>query len=170
MLKIKLGGVMKERPILFNTEMVCGVQDGRKTHTRRVIKGNPYKVFWNPIVVNGYGGWTDDHGRPVKCPYGKIGDRLWVRQTFTICSQCGKHLYKSDNHKSRFGKDFFECPACGFNERGWKPSIHMPRRASRITLEITDIRVERVQDIREIDILKEGVGCPLDVHFGSIAV
>ena len=73
---------MKERPILFSAPMVRAILEGRKTQTRRVIKCNHAHVMWNPIVVNGYGGWCDEHGQPTPCPYGKPGDRLWVRETW----------------------------------------------------------------------------------------
>ena len=123
---------MKERPILFSTEMVRAILDDRKTMTRRVVKPQP----------------PEDWG--VKCPYGKIGDVLWVRETF--CKYKGDYLYKADFDpltRKEFERD-----------NKWKPSIFMPRSASRISLRITNIRVERLNDITEEDAKLEGVIYP----------
>lgn len=119
---------MKERPILFSAEMVRAILDGRKTQTRRVIKPQPINAL--------------DRPPPCDCPYGKIGDRLWVRET-----QAKFHpaVYMAD-----VAEDFYPSYL-------WTPSIHMPRVASRITLEITAARVERLQDISEADAMAEGV-------------
>ena len=122
---------MKERPILFSAPMVRAILDGSKTQTRRVVKGE---------VVEG--------GVAEGCPHGTVGDRLWVRETFRLSvpahdGQTGFAIYKSD----------FSNPPQGL----WKPSIYMPRKASRITLEITDVRVERLKDISESDARAEGV-------------
>lgn len=148
---------IKERPIIFNGEMVKAILDGRKTMTRRIAKPlrkNP------PSLLSGE--WSDsyvldkgNHEWLMKdCPFGKVGDRLWVRETFAVYGDkddehCVIH-YRANNpeHFSRKGM-------------GFKPSIHMPRWASRITLEITSIRIERLQDISEDDAKAEGVngGC-----------
>lgn len=116
--------MIKERPILFKGEMVRAILDGRKTMTRRIAKSG-------------------------KCAFGKVGDRLWVRESFLIKPN-GEFYYKADD------------PICnGWNDNGksisWKPSIHMPREASRITLEITGVRIERLKDITEDDARAEGV-------------
>jgi len=116
---------MKERPILFSTEMVKAILDGRKTMTRRVVK-DPYKYITIP--------------RP--SPYGRVGDRLWVRETFVIDAD-GMPDYRAD---------------CDSGVIAWRPSIFMPRKLSRITLEITSVRVERLQEITEEDAIKEGAG------------
>ena len=125
---------MKERPIIFSTPMVKAILDGRKTQTRRVIKDQP------PLSMR-------DMFKPknLKCPYGQVGDRLWVRETFKPYNCMGGFAYKADGDLST-----------GFP---WKPSIHMPRGASRITLEITESRAERLQDISEEDAKAEGVKC-----------
>ena len=134
---------MKERPILFSTEMVRAILDGRKSQTRRIIKKQPVDILpmnvpneWVALLTR-----EPAHGEVWKCRYGIPGDRLWVRETwFPIPkSEGGGAIYKvtnSDSYKPSLK---------------WKPSIFMPRWASRITLEIVNIRVERVQDISEDD-------------------
>ena len=125
---------MKERPIIFKGEMVKAILDGRKTQTRRVVKNvEDLTVFFR----------DDKFGCPFKCPYGKPGDRLWVRETW------------ADVNTS-------EGPAICYRADGdvqiiWRSSIYMPRWASRITLKILDIRVERLQDISEKDAIAEGI-------------
>lgn len=144
---------MKERPILFNTEMVRAVLDGRKSQTRRVIKPQPdhrhrdvvFEEKRNKLIEYSMisGCWNEvvEH----KCPYGKPGDRLWVRETWAI-DPVEKGVW--------FKADEFWTEA---NSPKWKPSIHMPRKYSRINLEITNIRVERVNDITSYDMVREGV-------------
>lgn len=153
---------MKERPILFSTEMVKAILEGRKTQTRRVIK-----------LANC---WFDDKGslkdtpyykgeelvKTIKCPYGQVGDRLWVRETWspwadkTTQFYAGGEdelcLYRADYREDRGGN----LPADIGGDYHWHPSIHLPRKFSRIALEITGIRVERVQDISEADAKVEG--------------
>jgi hypothetical protein len=130
------GGIeMKERPILFSAPMVRALLDGTKTQTRRIIKPNHCVApSMRLSMVPG-------------CPYGVPGDRLWVRETF--CPQMNATdrtpFYRSTGD---------ELPSC----HKWKPSIFMPRWASRITLEITEVRVQRVQDISEEDAKAEGGG------------
>ena len=131
---------MKERPILMNTENVKAILADRKSQTRRVIKPQPelrvsdeqYKANMTKLIY--------------LCPYGQVGDRLWVRETF--CEHTtGGVIYRAD-----------EKPLEGiYSYHTWRPSIHMPRWASRITLEITEVRVERVQEITEEDAKTEGV-------------
>jgi len=147
---------MKERPILMNAEMVNATLDDRKTQTRRVMKPQPgyvnkradgYAVSFNKYLMS-YPELL------IKCPYGKIGDRLWVRENF--------------HYEPATGAEYGEAPqpdeihyAATFPYRGmepkWTPSIHMPRWASRIDLEITDIRVEHIQDISDTDCFSEGI-------------
>lgn len=130
---------MKERPILFSTEMVRAVLDNRKTQTRRVVKKQD-------IVIDGR--WTHIKSQ---CPYGQVGDRLWVRETFYVQPDIYKTdipspiHYKADGNTESL-EDYIQ-----------KPSIFMPRWASRITLEITDIWAERVQDISFENCLAEGI-------------
>jgi len=165
---------MKERPILFNTAMVKAILEGRKTQTRRIVKPQPEPYpggghWWrcdyvqsmvrveqelqNPCEL--YEGFIDDVN-----PFGKKGDRLWVRETFGMkIRNIGgtpqeSYVYKADKPNEIA---CYDCNGVGYPVR-WKPSIHMPRSAARILLEITNIRIERLQDISESDCLKEGVG------------
>lgn len=151
-----------EHPILFSTPMVQAILDGRKTMTRRVLKVQPpndnYKILtimsttgdkriegkhhW--AVLNGLN-ITDDQRIYFKCPYGQVGDRLWVREAWAEGMNVPvPAIYKAD-------KEWTDIKI------KWKPSIFMPRWASRITLEITNIRVERLQEITEEDCKKEGI-------------
>jgi hypothetical protein len=155
------GNGMKERFILFSTAMVRAILHGRKKQTRRVIKpqpdadgfiksastGHPQEWKFTKKVFNGVCNATTDW---IKCPYGQPGDLLWVRETWGRYERVDGnilYLYRADA-----GDDPREYHVAG----GWKPSIHMPKRAARIFLEITDVRVERVQDISEEDVLNEG--------------
>nr|WP_277755926.1 hypothetical protein [Rosenbergiella epipactidis] len=147
--------------------MVRAILDGSKTQTRRVMKVQPvlngsfYEVFG--------AGWSEGirsvpavagHSLPANCPFGQVGDRLWVRETFT-----GHYLDDDQIQDIKDGRDraidLFEYRADYPNgseaAEGWTPSSQMPRWASRITLEITDIRVERLRAISEGDAVKEGV-------------
>lgn len=153
---------MAERPILFSAPMVQAILAGTKTQTRRVVKGKY---------------WFSD-GRPdlelLRCPYGVPGDRLWVRETFWVehdsdnfemspAFDCGINLAEDDWARVWYCATDHEPNGEGPND-DWaqfyskRPSIHMPRWASRITLEVTGMRVERVQDISEDDVYAEGVG------------
>lgn len=136
---------MKEHPILFSGEMVRAILDGRKTQTRRVITPRPVSWDSEPIYNTSARGWHFKGGEKYKykCPYGIPGDRLWVRETWHEATpEPGFLVYRATY---RWPQDF-----------KWKPSIFMPREASRITIEVTDIRVERVQDISDEDVLAEG--------------
>lgn len=154
---------VKERPILFNDEMVCAILDGRKTQTRRIMAIQPEhsklglrrvidskngrdngKYFWSQSDACGQKARSKVFG----CPYGVVGDRIWVRETF--CSV--------PDHDEPAGCSGFLYAADGGGPYGkWTPSIHMPRAASRILLEVTDVRVERLNDISEEDAAAEGV-------------
>lgn len=148
----------KERPILFSTEMVKAILEGRKTQTRRVMKPQPVNIYdakgeypGKPILVydpnnSPVKGWT--HVAPMN-PYGLIGDILWVRETFFL------NRYFNGLHECCF--TYFKTDFEGPVSWNWKPSIHMPKAAARIWLEITDIRVERLQDISNEDALTEGI-------------
>lgn len=169
---------MKERPILFNGEMVRAILDGRKTQTRRIL-GNK-KVWPSDIIqdtdwIDGkevsLGFESDDHGwlnTELMCPYGQPGDRLWVRETHAIVPRTA---YAQSTGVEQVASPFDSHDAAVFREGWerskpgrWRPSIHMPRWASRITLEITAVRVERLQDISEEDAQAEGAGIPLTGH------
>lgn len=164
---------MKERPILFSGAMVRSILAGRKTQTRREVKG----LRWIDKTAPGIEPYwfLPDHprkeisgGTPMGphcaslCPYGQPGDRLWVRETWGPIYPQDPHYngghpigidYKAshsrESHQWRVMDDL--------GTRRWKPSIHMPRWACRILLEITGVRVERLQDISEADALAEGI-------------
>ena len=158
---------MKERPILFSGEMVRAIHAGWKTQTRRVIKNADGEngSFWNhpgwhPFVEDGKitkweffspgGNREISAGAPCPtCPYGKPGDRLWVKET---------HLPTAHGTFYRADIDPMEAAGIGGMYGGWKPSIFMPRKLSRITLEIKYIRAERLQDITRGACMAEG--CP----------
>jgi len=157
---------MKARPILMNGEMVRATLSDLKTQTRRIVKPqpqtdggsgrHPVRPFQMPdgrwrwvLAATGVG-----VGEPFECPMGVTGDRLYVRETWARSRN--NWLYAA----SCAGLSPRECVeewdwSSGMRDR-WSPSIHMPKRASRITLEITDVRIERVQCITNADALAEG--------------
>lgn len=135
----------KLRPILFSTPMVQAILEGRKTQTRRVVK-NPENYYMDEMLDNL---WPyKSMGNPVNCPYGKVGDVLWVRESWNgFKDLSGKFIdyrFKGDNDPLH-------------NGMRWKPSIHMPFEAARIFLEITNVRVERLQHITPMDAAEEGI-------------
>lgn len=143
-----------ERGMIFNGEMVRAILDGRKTQTRRVIKdctvGRDQISKFIQIGKKFIGCYPEDVPELIRecCPYGVPGDRIWVRETFCSVPDheepagCSALLYAADGN-GPYGK--------------WTPSIHMPRWASRILLEITDVRVEQLNDISEEDARSEGI-------------
>ncbi len=153
-----------EKPIIFNTEMVKAILDGRKTQTRRAVKPQPFgDVFcgpelYEPITIdkNGekcpgvpiYGIFDDDGEWGIKCHY-QPGDILWVRETWNIDSE-GNYFYRASEEEGLFN---------------WKPSIHMPREAVRIFLRVTDVSVERLQEITDEGARAEGCYC---IHEAAI--
>lgn len=172
---------MPERPIIFSTEMVRAILEGRKTQTRRVIKPQP--EFTPPPKGFGsykkedYWGWgwrknkndwfcgvtqkqlTSDKGLlyPNRCPYA-VGDRLWVRETFWYCCEgCKKAFYKADGFELGPNKVRIGGIECQVKNNKWKSSRFMPKWAARLWLEITEIRVERVGEITWQDIALEGI-------------
>lgn len=154
---------MKERPILFSGPMVRAILDGRKTQTRRIMKPQPtYDGFWWSHKGYSCGGEKQFRdGLPLfaGCPYGAVGDRLWVREA--CCSDGWSVHYLADNDHREFGETRYDDViklhhySGGFSRQ--VPSIHMPRWASRITLETTGVRVERLNEISESDAIAEGI-------------
>jgi hypothetical protein len=194
----------RERPILFSGEMVRAILEGRKTQTRRILKPQP---FWCPCLPSAdiLGIWTTDRiwhekkwipslkpgtftwdegchppgGFWKLCPYGNVGDWLWVREAWMPFGSSpgrvaigykasndirpdgvtfeefgsGKWFNASEETYYKFKRDIERMEAIGDK---WRPSIHMPRWASRLTLEITDVRVQRLQEISEEDAWAEG--------------
>jgi hypothetical protein len=152
---------MKERPILFSAPMVNAILEGRKTQTRRIIKPQPEFIgestAWRWDGKKGsFRGAMGTHIEEMNiapyCPYGRAGDQLWVRETFGW----GKFINGHQFIEYRASPETQDTDAMG-EGAPWKPSIHMPRSASRIDLLIKNVRVERLQDISEEDSLAEGV-------------
>lgn len=137
------------KPILFNTEMVRSILEGRKTVTRRAIRpqpeGRPIRMTENSC----YPGCYAIEGTPrVIRPPCQTGDTLWVRETWNG-DWCDHYIYKADGGSAK---------AAGYTaEPKWRPSIHMPREAARLFLRVTGVRVERLKDIDGHGILKEGI-------------
>jgi hypothetical protein len=137
----------KEHPILFSAPMVRAILDGRKTQTRRVVKDSMLQDSSAEFYDEDFLKMT------AKCPFGIVGD-LWVRETFTYEGYSVEDkwlVYRADVAKSYTLN----------SGNKWKPSIFMPRAASRITLEITEIRVERLCEISAADAISEGI----DLHY-----
>lgn len=139
---------MSDRPILFSAPMVRAILEGRKTQTRRIINPQPTRSLISEHADKWILDWVKvDDGSTWKCPYGKKGDRLWVRETWQNVPDCdgGYYIYGADYNAEDFQKV------------KWKPSIHMPKKVCRLWLEITNVRVERLQDISEKDAIAEGI-------------
>ncbi|WP_433925676.1 hypothetical protein [Stenotrophomonas nematodicola] len=155
---------MRERPILFNGDMVRAILTGAKTQTRRVVKGHALdwlgKAQFTPEYVASPGNDL--------CPFGQPGDRLWVREAHAIFPTHGQHRADGERWGPWSGLPTTISPMGGeiayyregFDRSGpgrWRPSIHMPRWACRLVLEITAVRVERLQAISTQDCLAEGI-------------
>lgn len=136
----------RERPILFSAPMVRAILDGKKSQTRRIVK--PSSLFDGKDAI------VKRHPHQSGCQYGKPGDQLWVRETWglhdtqPVDGQENATIY----YRATDGE------AHSLRYQLWRPSIYMPRWASRIMLEITDVRVQRLQEISEEDATAEG--CP----------
>lgn len=150
---------MTERPILFAAPMVRAILDGRKTQTRRIVKLKPGQQVDERDDGSSWP-WTDYDGADIwhwlPCPYGQPGDRLWVRESFAGSIAYERHGYPLKEWGNKLWYLADGEPRSGQWTRP-RPSIHMPRAASRITLEITEVRVERLNDISEADAMAEGV-------------
>lgn len=165
---------MKERPILFSGPMVRAILSGQKTVTRRIVKPQYLDGPWSVRQTesprherHSHDWWLPTGSQPYAalppCPYGQIGDRLWVREAWAqinVAQAPGESwvVYRECDNRTDYGGP-------------WKPSIHMRRRDSRILLEVTDVRVERLQDISDEQAEAEGIeGCipscpgPYDEH------
>ncbi|HBZ8115069.1 TPA: hypothetical protein MM166_000190 [Klebsiella pneumoniae] len=153
---------MKERGMIFNGEMVRAILDGRKTQTRRIMAPQPADdiergIFPNPEVIGWKSSRRHKHGSTTAhfCHYGKPGDRIWVRETWAEAGASAPDLklYRA-NYPEHVPSIYENVPPA--EEIRWTPSIHMPRTASRILLEITDVRVERLKSISDGDAIREG--------------
>ena len=166
---------MNEHPILFSRPMVRAILEGRKTQTRRVIqpqsdvkycdfddmgwelindKRENYSAYFK-LPKPSWIAPDKPTWRRMKSPYGQPGDRLWVRETFAPWPK--GYLYKADYKDDGFGSEIVDLETGETHPLAWRPSIHMPRIACRLTLEIINIRAERLQDISEEDARAEGV-------------
>lgn len=167
----------RERPILFSSPMIRALLDGSKTQTRRIVKLPHANSLgqWEPTVIGGERGgrtaagasipsqgaiWHARTGDCLASPYGQPSDHLWVRETFCQFPADAKDgngaqtYYKAAQHDDQMREVERVMASNGVR---WKPSIHMPRAASRILLEIVSVRVERLQDISEADAIAEGI-------------
>lgn len=153
----------KTRPILFNGDMVRAILNGQKTQTRRAVKNltvYPDRWVWQTSKSTTV---SAPVGEIWGCPYGIPGDRLWVRETFatekygtdTVCA------YRASCPDDLFDFVHWNGEIARIHVDRWKPSLHMPRWASRILLEVVSVRVERLTDISEADVKAEGMieGC-----------
>jgi hypothetical protein len=153
---------MKESPIIFSTEMVQAILEGRKTQTRR-----KFKCKWRHDIEDGKAYIEDEDGLwpEVISPYGDPGDLLWVRETFCIDSR-GAHeddpgyYYKADMPTYEDGQEIWP--------DSWKTSIYMPKAAARLWLQITDVKVERLQDISVDDSISEGIEIDQQTPIGPL--
>ncbi|MGI2056206.1 hypothetical protein ACRN9T_03285 [Shewanella baltica] len=169
---------MKQRPIIFNTEMVQAIVDGRKTQTRRMFKAQPHDdwapfsknaEWYTPTIIDKRGFYqpandevfgVSDEDCAFVSPFGTIGDQFWVRETwrqFNSSDECGCSEYPCGCPNN--GTVLFKATGDS-GESKWKPSIHMPRSCARILLEVTAVRVERLDDISEQDAKAEGFDYP----------
>lgn len=165
---------MRELPILFSAPMVRAILEGRKTVTRRVVKSIPWLPGVNPDFSQARAFWNGPEFRIAgsaemttgfRCPYGQPGDRLWVREAYF-----GNHF---DHPKEPVDERELHYRADGYEEfEGerirWRPGIHMPRWASRITLEVTNVRVERLRHITADQAIAEGMVSPLREHHAVV--
>lgn len=165
---------MTEHPIIFNGDMVRAILRGEKAQTRRPVKPQPATgCIYSINGAHNAALHLTDAGCQVRyipptgrskdhlllCPFGQPGDRLWVRETFAL----GEPPYFGVAYRADEGDNPEDV---GGERQKWTPSIHMPRYLSRITLEITDINVERVQDITADEAIKEGVVDPIMGTYG----
>lgn len=148
--------MIRERPILFSAPMVLAILDGRKTQTRRIIKPQPRTDWLGYTMMHSKPGvallngpdYPDDADDELPCPYGAPGDRLWVRE------RCYEGTHSGGRPWVRYAADGEHQLPRGTR---WRPSIHMHRWASRILLEVTEVRVQRLKQISEQDARAEGV-------------
>lgn len=171
---------MKERGMIFNAEMVRAILDGRKTQTRRIVKGVPSTHDFHGWVMSstcakdeGKACWAIGRSpllnNPIRLrsPYGEVGDRIWVRETWAEAGASAPDLklYRA-NYPEHVPSHYENVPPV--DEIRWTPSIHMPRWASRIMLEITGVRVERLNSISNESARAEGYPVDREANGGDI--
>jgi hypothetical protein len=153
--------MINEKPILFSTDMVKAILAGNKIQTRRVVKPQ-FKVAHEVFTYQGntyvQTELLERDKNPlngcIKCPYGQAGDKLWVREAWQAAKEHGEYDKSSVMYKADITQRDLDYEGCDWD---WRPSIFMPRKFSRITLEITEARVQRVQEISEADAIAEGI-------------
>lgn len=156
------------KPILFNTEIVRAILDGRKTETRRLPskriedKWLNYEEWVTAAAPPGSTSLTEKEFYEEYPPY-RPGDILYVRETWCLRFDGEKYFYKADKHTPREEKRLID-----YDHVSWKPSIHMPKEAARIFLKVKDVRVERLQDITEEQASSEGVPDDLDYPISKV--
>lgn len=171
---------VKERPMLFSAPMVCAILEGRKTVTRRALKVQPHIDSSGNFCVGRSNYGQDIYGKPVTkhfvssdCPYGQPGDRIWVREAWQADAQVNEVAPRELSHGEpiRYPADgASRQTGCSMITPGkTRPSIHMPRWVSRILLEITDVRAERLQEISRSDIRAEGLECPPELASDDVS-
>ncbi len=167
---------MTELPILFSAPMVRALLAGTKTQTRRALKSQPPEDHsrlvcgpYSPTVIDRHGEeqpgaevfgvTTDDGDWGLRCPYGGPGDRLWVRETWATRQGCEAGSDKAKHYTMYRASGGDPADPMNWHDYGgkWRSPIFMPRWASRLTIEVVGVRVERVQDISETDAIAEGV-------------
>jgi hypothetical protein len=160
---------MKEHPIIFSLEMVKAILEGRKTQTRRIIKGRFADRLTNLINTSGFEGEAFLNRIAQldgNCPYGQIGDRLWIRESFSAWFVDCLHWYEiSKDMRTRKNCEQLFYRATHWypdDDQKWVSARFMPKWATRIWLEIINIRVERIQNISLDDIFAEG--CPSHIN------
>ncbi|MEY0595182.1 hypothetical protein AB7309_18115 [Providencia manganoxydans] len=174
---------MKERGIIFNTEMVRAIINGRKTQTRRIVKHQRHPSQEIKLCDDGFFHWSmigaEKPLSAINYEYGRVGDRLWVRETWQgplVDSEKAYDLFKDPAPYQKVENCVYKADGghapeyIDFDDnfrQGWRPSIHMPRWASRITLEITDVRVERLQEASDDDFKAEGYPLERELTGGS---
>lgn len=135
---------MTDKPILFSTPMAQAILEGRKTQTRRVVKKSALDLLEAGFTPN----YVASDGNAELCPFGKVGGKLWVRETWLYNDSIEEpYAYKADYNAEGMAR----------HKGSWKPSIFMPKEACRLWLEIQEIGVERLQAISEEDARSEGV-------------
>jgi hypothetical protein len=164
----------KTRPILMSGPMVKAILNGRKSQARRIVKPQPDEDGLScqadcELYPGRAGLWFDTSDRAYRCPYGATGTTLWVRETWRVHGFCDYGVqYRAD----LFTRNDQRAAAYGTkHEDRWRPSIHMPRWASRLTLEVTGVRVERLQKISDADSHAEGCETPATAarsHFRNL--
>lgn len=152
---------MNEHPILFSGEMVRAILEGKKTQTRRIIKSQPMEYVVSAYLrPDGKYIWRCSTGEgvslPFKCPFGQVGDKLWCRETWFEWTKGNPEKQPYLYRATTSDYDFEMVKQCGHTIL-WRPSIFMPRCASRITLEITNIQVEELKNITSLGVVAEGI-------------